>query len=52
MGVKGLIRDIIMFYVGIQLVLGKSDAFIMGCILIIAATIFTVMAWILFFRGG
>jgi len=52
MGIKGLIRDIIMFYVGIQLVLGKSDAFTMGCILITTATIFTIMAWILFFKGG
>ena len=51
MGIKGLIRDIIMFYVGIQLVLGNADPFTMGMILIIVATLFTILAWIIFFKA-
>lgn len=46
MGVKGLIRDVIMFYVGIQLIIGGSNVFILGLILIITAIIFTIMGFL------
>ena len=46
MGVKGLIRDIIMLYVGIQLLLGASNIQILGWILIITAIIFTIIGFL------
>jgi len=46
MGFKGLIRDIIMFYVGIQLVLGGTNVLILGWILIITAIIFTILGFL------
>lgn len=47
MGFKGLIRDVIMFYVGIELLLGASNTITLGWILIITAIIFTIIG---FFR--
>jgi hypothetical protein len=52
MGVKGLIRDAIMFYVGIQLMLGWMDPSVAGIILIVSAVIFTVLGFIIAFGGG
>jgi len=46
MGVKGLIRDVIMFYVGIQLIFGVSDTMFLGWILIITAIIFTIIGFL------
>jgi len=46
MGVKGLIRDVIMFYVGIELLLGASDTTFLGWILIITAIIFTIVGFL------
>ena len=46
MGVKGLIRDAIMFYVGIQLLLGKPDIISLGWILIITAILFTIIGFL------
>jgi hypothetical protein len=46
MGVKGLIRDVIMFYVGIQLLLGGSNVLALGWILIITAIIFTIIGFL------
>jgi hypothetical protein len=46
MGVKGLIRDIIMLYVGIQLLLGASNNITLGWILIITAIIFTIIGFL------
>ena len=46
MGVKGLIRDVIMFYVGIQLLLEKPNVITLGWILIITAIIFTIMGFL------
>jgi len=51
MGVKGLIRDVIMFYVGFQLILGGASNLTLGAILIITATIFTVLGFIIAFGG-
>lgn len=51
MGVKGLIRDLIMFYVGIQLLLGGIDKTILGWILIITAIIFTIIGFMIAFSG-
>lgn len=46
MGIKGLIRDIIMAYVGIQLLIGVSDNFTLAMILIITAIIFTIIGFL------
>jgi len=46
MGIKGLIRDIIMFYVGIELILGASNTTFLGWILIITAIIFTIIGFL------
>ncbi len=46
MGIKGLIRDIIMAYVGIQLLIGGSDNFTLGIILIITVIIFTIIGFL------
>ena len=46
MGVKGLIRDVIMFYVGVQLLYGVQDTAILGWILIITAIIFTIIGFL------
>ncbi len=46
MGFKGLIRDVIMFYVGIQLLLGASNIQTLGWILIITAIIFTIIGFL------
>jgi hypothetical protein len=46
MGVKGLVRDVIMFYVGIQLLLGGSNVLALGWILIITAIIFTIIGFL------
>jgi hypothetical protein len=51
MGIKGLIRDLIMFFVGYQLIIGGMDRIQLGLILIIAAAVFTVVAFIRFFKG-
>jgi hypothetical protein len=52
MGVKGLIRDTIMFVVGIQLLLGVGlDDFKLGVILVAVSVAFTAVAWYRFFNG-
>ena len=51
MGIKGLIRDSIMFYVGFQLLIGGANNFNLGLILIITATIFTILGFIIAFGG-
>jgi hypothetical protein len=52
MGFKGMIRDVIMFYVGIQLLLGGMDKFTLGLILIITSIIFTILGFIIAFGSG
>lgn len=52
MGIKGLVRDVIMFYVGIQLLLGGMSSSILGWILIISALIFTVIGFVIAFGGS
>ena len=52
MGVKGLIRDLIMFFVGFELIFGGMDKFTLGLILIITAIIFTVLGFIIAFFSG
>jgi hypothetical protein len=52
MGFKGLIRDVIMFYVGLQLIFGGMDKFTLGLILIITAVIFTIIGFIVAFGSG
>lgn len=47
-----MIRDIIMFYVGLQLILGGANSFNLGLILIITALIFTVLGFIIAFGSG
>ncbi|MEM5778033.1 MAG: hypothetical protein QXK49_00165 [Candidatus Aenigmatarchaeota archaeon] len=51
MGIKGLIRDIIMFYVGMQLIFGGLDNFTLGLILIFTSVIFTILGFIIAFGG-
>jgi len=46
MGIKGLIRDIIMAYVAIQLLLGSSNTFTLGIILIVTVIIFTIIGFL------
>lgn len=46
MGFKGLIRDVIMFYVGVQLIWGKPNVLTLGWILIITAIIFTIIGFL------
>jgi hypothetical protein len=52
MGIKGLIRDAIMFFVGMQLIFGGMDKFTLGLILIITAIIFTILGFIIAFGSG
>jgi hypothetical protein len=52
MGFKGLIRDAIMFFVGMQLIFGGMDKTALGLILIITALIFTVLGFIIAFGSG
>ncbi len=52
MGFKGLIRDVIMFYVGLQLIFGGMDKFTLGLILIITAIVFTIIGFIVAFGSG
>jgi hypothetical protein len=52
MGFKGMIRDVIMFYVGFQLILGGIDRFTLGLVLIVTAVIFTVLGFIIAFGGS
>jgi hypothetical protein len=51
MGWKGLIRDTIMFAVGIGLLLGWLNTHTAVTVLIATAAIFTVYAWLRFFKG-
>lgn len=51
MGIRGLIRDLIMFFVGYQLIFGTMEKIQLGLILIIAASIFTILAFYKMFRG-
>lgn len=51
MGWKGLIRDIIMFIVGVALLLNWVEKSHAGIVLIVTALIFSVYAWWRFFRG-
>ncbi len=50
MGWKGLIRDTIMFIVGIALLLQWMEKETAGIILVIAALAFTAYAWLRFFK--
>ena len=52
MGFKGMIRDVIMFYVGLQLIFGGMSNFSLGLILIITAVIFTILGFIIAFGGS
>jgi len=52
MGFKGMIRDVIMFYVGLQLIIGGMDRITLGLILIITAIIFTILGFIIAFGSG
>ena len=52
MGIKGLIRDVIMFYVGLQLIFGGLNNFTLGLILIITAIIFTILGFVIAFGGS
>ena len=51
MGIKGLARDIIMFFVGYQLLFGNMDKFQLGIILLVSAVIFTIIAFFIAFKG-
>jgi hypothetical protein len=51
MGIKGLIRDIIMAYVGIQLLLGNPDNVFLGAVLIITVIIFTIVGFMIMRSG-
>jgi hypothetical protein len=51
MGIKGLIRDVIMAYVGIQLLIGNPDTFGLGLILIVTAIIFTIIGFMVMKSG-
>jgi hypothetical protein len=46
MGFKGLIRDLIMFFVGFQLLLGSMDKTFLGGILVVSAVIFTIIGFL------
>jgi hypothetical protein len=46
MGFKGMIRDIIMFLVGAQLIMGNTNNLFLGSVLIIAAIIFTIIGFL------
>jgi hypothetical protein len=52
MGIKGLIRDSIMFYIGFQLIFGGMEKVTAGTILIITSIIFTIIAYIIAFGSG
>ena len=51
MGWKGLIRDTIMFAVGIGLLLGWLNTLAGATVLIATAAVFTVYAWFRVFKG-
>ena len=51
MGWKGLIRDTIMFAVGIGLLLGWLKTSAAATVLIVTAAVFTVYAWLRVFKG-
>jgi len=46
MGIKGLIRDVIMAYVAIQLLIGSMNNFQLALILIITVIIFTIIGFL------
>ena len=46
MGFKGLIRDLIMFLVGFQLLTGSTNNGFLGGLLIASAAIFTVIGFL------
>lgn len=50
MGLKGLIRDTIMFIVGIALLLRWLETSIAGIILVVVALAFTAYAWFRFLK--
>lgn len=50
MGWKGLIRDTIMFIVGLALLLGWLETQRAAVVLIITALVFTIYAWFRFFK--
>lgn len=49
MGVKGLIRDIIMVFVAAQLLLNNMDRFMLAGILIVTVIVFTIIGFMKFF---
>ena len=49
MGLKGLMRDVIMFFVGVELLTNGMSNSTLGVILIGASIIFTLLAWLKFF---
>lgn len=51
MGLKGLIRDVIMFIVGFGLLFGWLERINAATVLIVTAAVFTVYAFYRFFRG-
>ena len=50
MGLKGLIRDTIMFIIGIALLLGWTERTTAGFALVAVALAFTAYAWFRFFK--
>lgn len=50
MGWKGLVRDTIMFIVGIGLVFGWLERTTAGLVLIATSILFTIYAWFRFFK--
>jgi hypothetical protein len=50
-GIKGLIRDSVMFAVGILLLLNLVENQTAGIVLIVVAIVFTVLAWLKLIKG-
>jgi hypothetical protein len=46
MGFKGLIRDVIMFIVGAELLFGSTNNLFLGGVLVITAIIFTIIGFL------
>jgi hypothetical protein len=52
MGLKGMIRDIIMVFVAIKLLTNDSSNFHLALILLATAGFFTVLGFYKLFKGG
>lgn len=51
MGIKGLIRDVIMITIGVMILAGVLDSTSAGISLIIIAVAFTILAWLKMLKG-